>query len=354
MEYDIMFFEALGEENAHLHEEIKKAQQRGTIPADLRYEITTEVLQDYMAEHPDVKLPDIISTKTHSDYPETWMKNGCKKSVISRSAGYDHIEALADVINATSLRRYCVNAVAETAAKLVYMVCGNVNQYQANMASFERNNCISFKEMTGLKATVFGVGKIGKRIYELLVGAGMDVYGVDIRAEELSKEYGDSVRFISKEEALDSDVFVCGMNYTKNPASRFYNKNYFTEDYLSRAKKGLVFVNVTRGEINDEIALLKLYKSGHLFGIGLDAFALEEGITKVLRGARKVETEQEAAQKELIDISLARTGNVYTQPHQGFNSDVAALDKAKETIKHLEAYYRNGKEHFDSQLPYYN
>ena len=67
MEYDIMFFEALGEENAHLHEEIKKAQQRGTIPADLRYEITTEVLQDYMAEHPDVKLPDIISTKTHSD-----------------------------------------------------------------------------------------------------------------------------------------------------------------------------------------------------------------------------------------------------------------------------------------------
>ena len=54
-----------------------------------------------------------------------------------------------------------VYAVAETAVKFVLAACGNLNEYQTNMATFERNDCASFKELTGLKATVFGVGRIG-------------------------------------------------------------------------------------------------------------------------------------------------------------------------------------------------
>ncbi len=354
MKYDILFFEALGEENEHLKEEIEKAKQRGTIPADLTYVVTPDTLQAYLEKYPETVLPDILSIKTHSVFPESWYKTGAKKSVISRSAGYDHIEALADVLNATSLRRYCVNAVAETAVKFVFAACGNLNQYQANMATFERNDCISFKELSNLKATVFGVGKIGSRIYEILAGIGMDTYAVDIRREELSKEYGPKVRFIEKEEAYDSDVIVCGMNYTKNPASRFYNENYFSEEFLSKCKPGLVFVNVTRGEITDECALLKAYQEGRIFGLGLDAFAGEEDITNVLKKGLPAPTELAKAQKELVRLSITREGNVYTQPHQAFNSDIAALDKAVETVKHLEAFFRNGGKRFDSQLPYYD
>lgn len=354
MKYDILFFEALGEENEHLKEEVEAAKKRGSLPEGLTYLVTTDTLQDHLKAHPETELPDIISTKTHSDYPEWWYGQGTKKSVISRSAGYDHIEAQADRLNATSLRRYCVNAVAETAVKFVFAACGNLNQYQANMASFERNRCVSFKELSNLKATVFGVGKIGSRIYEMLSGIGMDVRAVDIRREILSKEYGPKVRFIEPEEAFDSDVIVCGMNYTKNPASRFYNEGYFSEAFLRKCKRGLVFVNVTRGEITDERALLTLYEEGRIFGIGLDAFAHEAELTEVLRGKRTAETPLEKAQTELIRLSLTREGNVYTAPHQGFNSDIAARDKAIETVRHLEAYYRNGCKHFDSQLPYYD
>ena len=114
MKYDILFFEALGEENAHLTEEMEKAKKLGTIPADLQYYIGTETLQEYLANNPDAALPDILSTKTHSILPEEWLHSGKKKSVISRSAGYDHFEHLANIANITSLRKYCVNAVAET------------------------------------------------------------------------------------------------------------------------------------------------------------------------------------------------------------------------------------------------
>ena len=53
MKYDILFFEALGEESAHLTEEMESAKARGTIPGDLRYYVGTETLQEYLAANPD-------------------------------------------------------------------------------------------------------------------------------------------------------------------------------------------------------------------------------------------------------------------------------------------------------------
>ena len=82
--------------------------------------------------------------------------------------------------------------------------------------------------------TVFGVGKIGKRIYDMVKGLGMDARAVDLRADTLSELYKGSVHFISKEEATDSDVIICAMNYTRDPASRYYNTAYFTEEYLRK------------------------------------------------------------------------------------------------------------------------
>ncbi len=354
MVYDLIFFEALGAENAHLAEEMEKAKQNGTVPKDLSYLIVTENLQEYLTAHPETELPDILSTKTHSRLPEKWLGSGKKKSVITRSAGYDHFEALAGRANITSLRRYCVNAVAETALKLMFCVCGNLNEYTANTARFERNACISFKELSGLKATVFGVGKIGSRIYEMCEGLGLDVRAVDVREKELTEEYGvGKIRFLSKEEAVDSDVVICAMNYTADPASRLYNAGYFSKEYLSRFPKGFVFINVTRGEIAPESGLWELYESGRLFGAGLDVFSGEAGVSAVLRGEKKAETANEIAAEKIIRLALERKGNFYVQPHQGFNSDKAALTKAEETVRHLEAYFANGCEKFDSQLPYY-
>lgn len=353
MAYDILFFEALGEEKHHLADALEDSKAAGKLPCDLRYYIGTETLQEYLAAHPQEILPAIVSTKTHSLLPESWLHSGSKKNVISRSAGYDHFEHLAQIANITSLREYCVNAVAETAIKLMLCICGNLNQYTGNTASFERDQCISFKELTGLKATVFGCGKIGKRIYDMVSGLGVEARAVDIRSEALSPLYGGSVHFISPEEATDSDVVICAMNYTKDPASRFYNKAYFTKEYLSRFPKGLVFVNVTRGEIAPEAPLLELYETGHIFGIGLDAFSMEANLTKTLRGQQQPQTEHQAAAAKIISAALDRSKNCYVQPHQGFNSDKAALCKAVETVHHLENYYARGCNGFDSQLPYY-
>lgn len=353
MKYDIIHFEALGEEAIHLEEETKAAQEQGLLPENLKYLIVPENLQMYLEKNPDLELPDIITTKTHSRLPKEYL-DGNKKSVVTRSAGYDHFEELAEKVNVASLREYCVNAVAQTAIKFLYSVAGRLNEYARNTSSFERNKTLSFIELGPHKvATVFGVGKIGKRTYELLEGNGLTVQAVDVRAEELKKLYGNTVKFVTKEEAIkNSDIIINTMNLTKNPKSRFYNVNYFSEEYLEKGKDGMIFVNVTRGDIAPEKGLLNLYEKGKLCGIGLDVFTDEAKFSEGLKTG-KFESENLLASNIIVKKALDRTANFYVQPHQGFNSDLAAISKAKEAIKHVCSWYKNEKQRFDEQLPYY-
>ena len=352
--YDIIHFEALGEEARHLVDETKAAQECGLIPTDLRYLVTPQNLQEFLKQNPQEELPDIISIKTHSILPASYM-SGTKKSIITRSAGYDHLETLCDIANITSLRNYCVNSVAQTAIKFMYAAAGLLNQYTVNAATFERNMTASFMELTPDRvATVFGVGKIGKRAYDLVKANGLTAQAVDIRENELKDLYGDSVNFVSKEEAIkNSDIIINAMNLTRIPDSIFYNENYFSEEVLRQGKKGLIFINITRGEIAPEAGLLHLYQEGIIGGIGLDVFTAENDFSQSLRNQKTTSDENLLAARRLLEMAEDRTANIYVQPHQAFNSDLAAAAKASDTVKHMIEWFKCGKTGFDEQLPYY-
>jgi D-lactate dehydrogenase len=353
-DYDIIHFEALGKEAEYLEEETKQEQRKGRLPQDLKYLVTPDSLQDFAEKNPGAVLPDLLTTKTHSILPEDYL-SGVKKSVVTRSAGYDHFEHLAGAANIASLREYCVDAVAQTAIKFLYSAAGLLNHYTENIRTFERNKSLSFMELNPARtATVFGAGRIGKRTYDLLAANGLTVQAVDVRKDELDALYGGAVRFVSKEEAIgNSDVFVNAMNLTKLPGSRFFNVGYFSRDYLVKAKPGLIFINVTRGEAAPESALLELYDAKIIGGIGLDIFTDENVFSKVVQG-QAPERPDHAAAKQLVERALNRSANIYVQPHQAFNSDLAALNKAREAILHIAAWYKNDKKRFDEQLPYYN
>lgn len=351
--YAVMHFEALGPEALFLSEETEKAIKRGELPKGHRCLITPDSVQKYLSAHADAVLPRIITTKTHSVLPVDYL-SGPKKSVVTRSAGYDHFEHLIRKANIASLREYCVNAVAQTSMKFLYAAAGKLNHYEKNAETFERKGSEAFVEFGKHRTlTVFGVGKIGKRMVELGEANGLTVQGVDLRSAELDKLYGGSVNFVSKKSAIaSSDFIICAMNLTKSRRSAFYNVGYFSKDLLSKAKKGLIFVNVTRGEIAPESALLALYRRGRISGIGLDVFSCEAEFARLLAGDAVRGRDLQAA-RELVKMSSERTGNIYVQPHQGFNSDLAAKAKAVEAIRHLVAWYRNNGERFDEQLPYY-
>lgn len=352
--YDIIHFEALGEEAKHLVDETKAAQECNLIPKDLRYLVIPQTLQEFLKQNPDEELPEIISIKTHSVLPASYL-SGTKKNIITRSAGYDHLETLFDTANITSLRNYCVNSVAQTAVKFMYAAAGLLNQYTVNAATFERNLTASFMELTSNRVTtVFGVGKIGKRIYDLVQANGLFMQAVDIREKELRDLYGNSVNFVSKEKAVkNSDIIINAMNLTRVPDSIFYNENYFSEEVLRQGKKGFIFINITRGEIAPESGLLHLYQEGIIGGIGLDVFTAENDFSQSLRNQKIYNDKNLLAARRLLEMAENRTANIYVQPHQAFNSDLAAAAKASDTIKHMIEWFKRGKNGFDEQLPYY-
>jgi D-lactate dehydrogenase len=352
--YDIIHFEALGPEAQHLKEETLEAQREGKLPVNFTYLITPSNVQDFLRENSRIKLPDIVTTKTHSVLPVPYF-TGNKKSIVTRSAGYDHFEELAEKANIASLREYCVNAVAQTVMKFLYATAGELNHYTKNTETFERNNTRAFMELDKHKIlTVFGVGKIGKKIYDLAGLNGLTVQGVDIRQEYLNNLYKGSVHFVSSENAVrSSDIIVNAMNLTRNNKSLMFNVGYFSRTYLSQARDGLIFINVTRGEIAPESGLLELYMSGKIKGIGLDVFTSESQFAKLLVDNNTVIEGDHYAAKMMVKNSIDRSANIYVQPHQGFNSDIAAVTKAAESIKHVIAWYKNKGKCFDEQLPYY-
>lgn len=351
--YDVIHFEALGPEAAHLQEETARAMTAGLLPPGHRCLITPLTVQSLLEADPGLPLPGLVTTKTHSVLPDRYVAEG-GKGVVTRSAGYDHLENLAGRLHVASLRDYCVDAVAQTAMKFIYATTGLLNHYCNNARSFDRQACQAFQAMDGdLTATVFGVGRIGLRIYQLAQANGLNVQGVDARAQTLAGTYGGAVRFVSRDEAIaSSDLIINAMNLTRDPASPLHNVGYFSRAYLASAPKPLIFVNVTRGEIAPEAGLLDLYRAGRITGMGLDVFSHEAAFTQVLHGEATGDPDLLAAQA-LIGMALERTGNVYVQPHQGFNSNRAARTKAAEAIKHVIAWFRNGGQRFDEELPYY-
>ena len=444
--YDIIHFEALGKEKDHLEEEIQKAIFAGQLPKNHKYLITHLNMQQFLTENPGFILPVTTTIKTHSLFldsyvlpvdkvPEEYhiladkisidknipreyclqlafaeasddlinqvMEGFEKKSSISRSAGYDHVEHLQKFMNIASLREYCVNAVAETLIKFMFACSGELNHYSYKTGTFDRKTSKVFKEMTGRTAAVFGLGRIGKRAYDMLEGFGINVLAIDIRQEELLKDYGGKINFVSKEYALPiADAIFNLMSYNKT--GRFKNIGYFTDEDFEKTKDGIIILNGTRGPILPEHRVLRWYQDGKVGGIGLDVFTEESMFADLINGKITTDNIDLLAAKQIVDMALGnmsieeiefainqtidqyKTGklkphiteknipemvnvlakyvhavnsrerpNIYVSPHQGFNSDVAAETKAVEAIKHVVAFYKNNMQKFDEQLPYY-
>jgi D-lactate dehydrogenase len=347
--YDIIHFEALGREAEHLPIATAQEQQKNALPKDLRSLVVADTIQDFLEKNTGVDLPDIITLKTHSLIPASYLE-GSRKSIVTRTSGFDHIEQFIDAANITTLRDYCINAVAQTAVKFLYSAAGFLNHYAENTRTFERNRTVSFIELNSDRVTtLFGAGKIGRTICGLLRANGLTAQYVDVGQTGVDEQ---GVRFVTKEEAIQtSDIIINTMPLSRDPASKFFNVGYFSKEYLSRAKPGLIFINVTRGEIAPESALLELYDQKIISGIGVDVYSEENIFRKVINGLATGNPNHIAA-KEMIKRALDRTANIYVQPHQAFNSDVASIKKAYETLEHVSAWYKNDKKRFTYQLPY--
>jgi D-2-hydroxyacid dehydrogenase (NADP+) len=119
------------------------------------------------------------------------------------------------------------------------------------------------------KVGIFGVGVIGEEIALKCKAFGMTVYGIDI----VRKQTNFVDRFFGPEHILEVAAEVDYLIVVAPNTPETYQ--IIDERVLSAMKPTAFLINIARGELIDDVALLNALRSGQIAGAGLDAFCQE-------------------------------------------------------------------------------
>ena len=123
--------------------------------------------------------------------------------------------------------------------------------------------------LAGKTLGLLGAGRLGGAMVPLAKALGMEVVAWSQNlTEERCAELG--VGKVTKDQLLSS-ADVLGVFLVFSERSR----NTLRADDIAKMKRGAILVNVSRGPIVEEPALVNALRSGHLAGAGLDVFDQE-------------------------------------------------------------------------------
>jgi phosphoglycerate dehydrogenase-like enzyme len=124
-------------------------------------------------------------------------------------------------------------------------------------------------ELRGSTLVVYGLGSIGAEIARLGAALGMRVIGVRRRVEPV-----EGVERIVSPELLEDVAAEADFLAIAAPLTRA-TRGAISRDVIGRMKKTAWIVNIARGAIVDEDALVDALRAGRLGGAGLDALTTE-------------------------------------------------------------------------------
>lgn len=129
---------------------------------------------------------------------------------------------------------------------------------------------IEGRSLHGMTAGVVGLGSIGRAIARRCAAFGMKVIGSDSAQIDTASLAQSSVAQVSFEDVLsDADVVLLACALTVE------NRHMMNQAAFALMKPGSYFVNVARGPLVDEVALVEALRQGSLAGAGLDVFEIE-------------------------------------------------------------------------------
>jgi lactate dehydrogenase-like 2-hydroxyacid dehydrogenase len=233
--------------------------------------------------------------------------------VASYGVGYDAIDLAAcraRGIRVSNTPDVLNDAVAELALGLMIGLCRRIPQGDAYVRE-GRWTTGSFGltgELTGAHAGILGLGRIGKEIARRLQACRMRV-SYHGRRPQPHEPYAYFADVIEMARAVDWLVIVApGSGATRGLVSR--------EVMQALGPKGAL-VNVSRGSLVDEAAMVELLADGGLGGAALDVFADEPRVPE----------------------ALFAMPNVVLSPHQGSATEKTRAAMGDLVVKNLAAHF---------------
>jgi len=159
-------------------------------------------------------------------------------------------------------------AVAELAIGMFLGLSRNLRM-QANLMKDHRWERITGHLLGGRTIGLLGFGRIGRRVAQICRAFNAQVLAYDPFSDEGSAK-AIGVHLVSREE-LFSKADIISIHASKNAQQPVL----VGAAELSSMKKGAMLVNLARGEMVDENALIEALKSGQVAGAALDVFCSE-------------------------------------------------------------------------------
>ena len=159
-------------------------------------------------------------------------------------------------------------AVAELALAMFLSLSRKLRQ-QSNLMNHRRWERLSTHLLAGRIIGLFGFGRIGRRVAELSQAFGAQVIAYDPKVEaDVARKIG--VTMVDREQLLRTADIVSlhASNDMKQPV-------LIGAEELSLMKDGTILVNLARGSMVDEQAVVEALHSGRLAGAGFDVFSVE-------------------------------------------------------------------------------
>ncbi len=159
-------------------------------------------------------------------------------------------------------------SVVELAIGEMILLMRNIVDKSAKMhqGKWDKSAKGSF-EVRGKTLGIIGYGNIGTQLSVLAESMGMKVMYYDV-VEKLS--LGNAVKCKTMKEVLES-ADVISLHVDGRPS----NKNLIGAEEFAVMKKGVVFINLSRGHLVDIQALKENILSGKVAGCAIDVFPLE-------------------------------------------------------------------------------
>ncbi|KAK8916255.1 hypothetical protein KSP39_PZI022332 [Platanthera zijinensis] len=161
-------------------------------------------------------------------------------------------------------------AAAEHGIALLTAMARNVAQSDASMKAgkWQRNKYVGVS-LVGKKLAVMGFGKVGSEVARRAKGLGMHVISHDPYAPA-DRARAVGVELVSFDEAVSTADFI-SLHMPLTPST----SKIFNDENFSKMKKGVRIINVARGGVIDEDALVRALDNGIVAQAALDVFAVE-------------------------------------------------------------------------------
>lgn len=254
---------------------IRDVQSQVLSPDELR-----GALRDF-----DVVMPtlgDRFSAQVFADVPAP----RCRL-LANFGVGYNHIDvdaARAAGVRVTNTPGAVTDATADIALALILMTARRLGQGERLLRDGQWQGWgptqLLGTHVTGKTVAIIGMGRIGKAIARRChYGFGMQVI---FHNRSVLADAGLPARQVSLAQAMAADFVVIAV---PGGASTHH---LIDKDALAAMRPDGILINIARGDVVDETALIAALEQGRIAGAGLDVYEFEPAVPDALRVMQNV------------------------------------------------------------------